>query len=94
MIWYKQGVCGNLQPVARKGLGAIAKEAEARGEDLFVTSKRDGNHQLNSLHYEGLAFDLRKPRLLGAADIKHILGDDWDVVSDYSDGHIHCEYDP
>jgi len=86
-IWYKQGVCGDLQIVAQKGLGRIDN---AYKKDLFVTSLRDGNHMPGSLHYIGLAFDIRPT--MEKRDIKRILGPKWDVVDEGN--HIHCEYDP
>jgi len=91
-VWYKQGVVGDLQPVARKGLGKIAKLFQANGEDLFITSLRDGNHSPGSLHYDGLAFDIRYPHSATVQQIKDKLGPDWDIVPEPD--HIHCEYDP
>jgi len=91
-VWYKQGVVGNLQPIARKGLGKVADLYKGIGEDLFVTSLRDGNHSAGSLHYDGLAFDIRKHINQLLPSIKTSLGDNWDVV--YESDHIHCEYDP
>lgn len=94
-IWYKQGVLGDLQPVARKGLGRVGKLFKSAGQDLFVTSLRDGNHSYGSLHYSGLAFDCRKPtyiETLSLKFIKDVLGSNWDVVEEPT--HIHCEYDP
>jgi len=89
-VWYKQGVLGDLQPVARKGFGRIAKLYKLNGFDLFVTSLRDGNHSEGSLHYDGLAFDIRPG--LAVDRIKQVLGNGWDVVPEGN--HIHCEHDP
>lgn len=89
-IWIKQGVLGDLQPIARKGLGKVAKLYKTSGLDLFVTSLRDGNHSDGSLHYDGLAFDIRKG--IEIYRIKLALGGGWDVVEEVD--HIHCEYDP
>jgi len=47
-VWYKQGVLGDLQPVARKGLGRLAELLESYDRDIFVTSLRDGNHSAGS----------------------------------------------
>ena len=91
-VWYKQGVLGDLQPVARKGLGQVADLFKSHDEDLFVTSLRDGNHRAGSLHYDGLAFDIRPCDSIFVEDIKRVLGSKWDVV--YEGNHIHCEYDP
>ena len=66
--------------------------------ELVITSARDGKHSARSLHYEGLALDLRTRSLMRedvprvVADMKAALGDDYDVVLE-SD-HIHLEFDP
>lgn len=86
--WIKQGVIGDLQQIARKGLGRVAK---VNSKDLFITSIRDGNHSDGSLHYDGLAFDFR-PGKAHMLVIKKALGKGWDVVDEGN--HIHCEYDP
>lgn len=88
-LWLKQGVLGNLQPVARKGLGRLSKITT---QDIFVTSLRDGNHLVGSLHYDGLAFDIKYILHTSISDIRDVLGSDWDVVDEKT--HIHCEYDP
>ena len=90
-VWYKQGVIGNLQPIARKGLGNIGNMYAYYGEDLYVTSLRDGNHSMGSLHYDGLAFDFRKGNR-SLDQIRGALSKDWDLVDE--DNHIHAEYDP
>jgi len=93
-VWYKQGVIGDLQPIARKGLGRVASLLKLHKSDLHITSLRDGNHRAGSLHYDGLAFDFIKHGNQGynKSDIQKILGSDWDVVNETT--HIHCEYDP
>ena len=91
-VWYKQGVIGNLQQPARKGLGRVARLLKKHGEDLFITSLRDGNHSPGSLHYDGLAFDMHYPHSVTVQHIKAVLGPGWDVVLEPD--HIHCEYDP
>ena len=91
-VWYKQGALGDLQQVARKGLGRVAGLFETKDDDLFITSIRDSNHLPGSLHYDGLAFDMQDDPGYFIAEIKQALGPGWDVV-DESD-HIHCEYDP
>lgn len=90
-VWYKSGVAGDLQPVARKGLGRVARVYFDAGLDLFVTSIRDGNHAPGSLHYDGLAFDI-KGQSVFISVIAEVLGPDWDVVDEIS--HYHIEYDP
>jgi len=90
-VWIKQGVIGDLQTVTQKGLGRVAKLYSSHGEDLFVTSLREGNHSKGSLHYIGLAFDIR-PGNVSTDLIRIALGSHWDVVNEGN--HIHCEYDP
>ncbi len=89
-VWYKQGVLGDLQQVTRKGLGRVAKLYLSKGSDLYVTSLREGNHMAGSLHYDGLAFDIRCG--VSISEIREALGPGWDVV--HEKDHIHCEYDP
>lgn len=91
-VWYKQGVVGDLQQVTAKGLGRVAHLYLTKGQHLFVTCKRDGNHMPGSLHYEGLAFDFQQNNL-EIAEIKKALGRGWDVIKS-NDGAIHAEYDP
>lgn len=89
-VWFKQGVCGDLQAVAQKGLGKIAKFQSPN--HLHVTSIRDGNHTPGSLHYIGMAFDLEYITHRDVKIYKKLLGSDWDVVGERT--HVHCEYDP
>jgi len=66
-------------------------------EELVITSARDGIHSAGSLHYYGLAVDLRSRYF--SADVKADvveqlkigLGEDYDVVAHKT--HIHVEYD-
>ena len=96
-IWLKIDVCGDLQPIMAKARGKVAQVYESLGEDLYITSKRDGIHGLGSLHYEGLAFDIRYPqksenRQVIIEKLKAELGSDFDVIVEGN--HIHIEYDP
>lgn len=68
------------------------------GREVIITSTTDGNHMKGSLHYQGLAVDIRTRDLSGLT--KSILGLQLklalnllcDVVVE-SD-HIHIEYQP
>lgn len=66
--------------------------------ELIITSLLDGKHMANSLHYEGLAVDLRTrnmskdDRPIATARLKKALGNEYDVVLEKD--HIHVEYDP
>ncbi len=91
-VWYKQGVVGDLSQHAQKGLGRVAKVYSAVGADLFVTSKRDGNHSAGSFHYTGDAFDFRKTAKVTRVHLIDALGNDYDVIEHST--HFHVEYDP
>lgn len=92
MIWYKQGAVGDLSVQMRKGLGKIAKLAEAKGEDVFVTSIRDGNHSLGSLHPDGNAVDFRPLHRVTLDDVRIKLGINFDCIDETN--HWHVEFDP
>jgi hypothetical protein len=91
MIWYKQGVCGDLSNQCRKALGRIADHNSAFVEDTYVTSVRDGNHMNGSLHYNGNAFDIRKGRL-SKHNVVTVVGPGFDVIEHST--HFHIEFDP
>lgn len=68
---------------------------------LVVTSARDGTHTArNSLHYKGLAVDLRskgmpsivKKQIWG--EFQMVLGDEYQVLLHGPVEHYHVEYDP
>ncbi len=67
------------------------------GAPLIVTSLLDGRHRTNSLHYKGLAVDLRtrnldeRVRAVVAEKISKALGLEYDVVLERD--HIHIEHD-
>lgn len=61
-----------------------------------ITSGKDGNHSYNSLHYQGLAIDLRtrdmkNPKMVIKL-LKKALDYELDIVLEKD--HIHIEYDP
>lgn len=73
------------------------------GEYLVVTSLTDGKHKAASLHYKGLAADLRTHDLNTAQRqefylrLRDALGPDFDVIFEDEgkpNEHIHLEYDP
>lgn len=67
-------------------------------KEIVITSVLDGVHSEKSLHYKGLAFDMRTfiyksdeiEKLM--AMVKYMLGPNYDVVLE--DDHIHVEFDP
>lgn len=90
-VWIQQGVIGDLKPSMQKVHGRIAQLYISNGEDMFVTSRRDGNHGFGSFHYIGLAEDFRKGKRK-AKEIREAAGPNCDVVVYGS--HYHVEYDP
>lgn len=67
------------------------------GAELVITSANDGKHRPDSLHYRGLALDLRTWQISGreqqvANELQQVLGDDFDVIAEAN--HIHVELDP
>lgn len=93
-ILIKQGVCGDLSNVCQKALGLIHSYYQRLGEDLVVTSIRDGNHSPGSLHYNGNAFDIRYSTapIFKISELRRLLGSDFDVIPEKN--HIHVEFDP
>jgi hypothetical protein len=71
---------------------------EEHGQELVITAGLDGAHSAGSLHYYGLALDLRtryfdaETKHLVYAKLKSSLSRDYDVILHGS--HIHVEYDP
>jgi hypothetical protein len=71
----------------------------SHGYGVTLTSGREGKHGRGSLHYVGMAIDLRINTLPSMAvkqrvcdDLALALGEQFDVVLESS--HIHCEYQP
>ncbi len=66
--------------------------------ELVITSLLDGVHMPTSLHYEGLAVDIRtrnlseKNRPIAAAKLRYALGTEYDVVLEAT--HLHVEFQP
>jgi len=61
--------------------------------EAVITSTFEGNHRLNSLHYQNLAIDFRKIEQIEevAKKLKAQLSDDYDIIVE-SD-NLHVEYD-
>ena len=95
----KQGVkATGLQPEILLAICEAREVFRDLGVELVITSLLDGNHMSGSLHYKGLAVDLRtrhltKSQRTKARDRLHVgLGPEFDVVLEKT--HIHVEYDP
>ena len=89
-----------LQPEALLGLFiADGARRDLDRKELTVTSIKDGKHMKGSLHYKGLAFDVRT-RDIGLLefkerfklDLEFKLGPQVDVVLEKT--HMHIEFDP
>lgn len=99
-VYFKSGVSlKGIQPVTVLGIQMCARGFWSFGLDkMTVTSVTDGKHREGSLHYKGLAFDLRTRDLtkeeveLLADHLRGILEGEWDVVVEKT--HIHVEFDP
>lgn len=89
-----QGVNIKIRPA----LIAADRIWKEHGQELVITAGLDGAHSAGSLHYYGLALDMRTryfdvgTKQLVADKLKTSLGPDFDVVVHNS--HIHVEYDP
>lgn len=88
-----------LQPIMKAYLFAIAYiHYNMLGIPLIVTSTTDGKHKNNSLHYKGLAFDVRTfdkttKQLSSFVDtISTNFNNRLDIVIESN--HLHIEYDP
>lgn len=85
-----------LQP--QMAIAAVIAERvyAAHGAELMITSGAEGQHMEGSLHYKGLAIDIRLPAPDKiAADVLALrasLGAQFDVVLEKD--HVHIEFDP
>lgn len=75
--------------------------AQGQGVDLWITSCRDSKHGRGSLHYVGLALDLRSKNLSDkhdfVRDLGAALGRQYDVLLEAEgkrNEHIHVEFQP
>ena len=68
------------------------------GQRCVITSGTDGKHGPNSLHYKGMALDLRTSNLKPGdvhpvyMTLREALGEQFDVVLETD--HLHIEFDP
>jgi hypothetical protein len=88
----------NLQPQILVALITSDDVFAKYNKDCIITSANDRKHSLGSLHYKGLAIDIRTRHLLKedipsiTSEIKKALGSDYDVI--FEKDHIHIEFDP
>ena len=87
-----------LQPEILVALFVADTIWSTHGQRLVVTAGTDGEHKEGSLHYEGLAVDLRTryfddmQKQWVEQELRDALGYEYDVVLEPT--HIHVEYDP
>jgi hypothetical protein len=86
-----------IQPELVLGMLIVDAAFGAYGRDAVLTSVCDGKHSQRSLHYKGMAFDVRT-RDVPEDDqdsivdlIRANLPKDWDIVLETT--HLHVEYD-
>ena len=75
-----------------------------KGENTVLTEGTGGKHMEGSLHYKGLAIDLRTNHTSDenaewvAKKLRSDLGPEYDVVLEYTNygeiSHLHIEFDP
>jgi len=83
-------------------MGIIIKEVmDESGAEYEISSGIEGEHQRGSLHFIGHAVDVSIRNRLDRPVLEDIflklddrLGDDFDVVPDYSHPKFHIEYQP
>lgn len=99
MIVLKSGVrIYGLKPEILFAMNVADGLAAKRDVDLVITCVSEGQHKPGSLHYKGLAFDLRTRDWdkifcdAFVAELRAALGSDFDVVPEES--HCHVEFDP
>lgn len=97
MIVIKDGVdVKNLHPVMWDMIYRIKPFFDTAKIDLVITSGTDSKHGNGSLHYVGLAVDIRTKTMKNKKkmfkSIKAVLPSGYDVVPEST--HLHIEYQP
>lgn len=105
MLFIKPGVkLKGIQPEILVGLYIVEAVIGKLGLSTTVTSALDGVHMEGSLHYKGLAVDIRSKEITlntdkanVITDSKAALGDEYDFIiedEDTENSHFHLEFDP
>lgn len=100
MVRIKTGVKVNgIQSEMILGTIVASKVYEKYGYDFIITEVTGGKHGRGSLHYVGLAMDIRTRHISSEAEIgiianeiRESLGKQYDVVVEKT--HIHIEFQP
>lgn len=102
LINFKSGVPGrrSLHPVMSLAAFLLAKYYEEINENFTITSTIDGDHKIGSLHYLGLAVDIRTNDLRSHTDVDmagrirvFLAGIDPRFQVIWHKTHIHVEFD-
>lgn len=102
MIQTKNNVhLGNLEPVMLLALLFLERKFNKLGHSLVVTSTDDGKHKENSLHYVGLAVDIRIRHIKNELEVGELTDSIQSLLSSLDkhfqvileSTHIHIEYD-
>jgi hypothetical protein len=93
-----------LQPEMLLAIFVAEHEYSCNGQPLVITSIVDGEHSAKSLHYSGLAVDIRTKNLTEenqkqrvAGSIRAALGDCYEVILESigkPNEHLHIELSP
>jgi len=87
-----------MRPEVFFALGIAEGLWQREGSEVTVTGGVEGKHMTASLHYLGLAADIRKRDVEATIlaellkDLREQLGDDFDVVEEGD--HLHIEFQP
>jgi len=100
-ISFKNGVLDtNLKSIMFRAIFICAKVYNGKNFDLVITSTDEGNHMEGSLHYQGLAIDIRTRRipLVIIQNLYNEIKLSLEKISEYfqvtlETNHIHIEYD-
>lgn len=91
-VWYKQGVFGELHPLAAEGLRITAALYTEYSEDVYITSVRESTHGAGSYHPNGLAWDQRPGKVPIDVHRKR-LGPPFQIIDHGNPRHRHIEFD-
>lgn len=103
MLSVKRGVqLAGLQTEILLAVVAVERILDTLRLPCVITSGHDTTqHKTDSLHYQGLAVDIRLPSFYNPSpnlnehvveSIKQALGEEYDVILE--ENHIHIEFDP
>ena len=93
-----------LKPEILIGLRIVESIKEKYGYEAIITEGTGAQHKFESLHYKGLAVDLRSKHIVNPTiksrvlfEAQRALGDDFDFILENvgeDNEHFHLEFDP